>query len=168
MKRNTLLNGKAILVLTLAFAAVMGFSALAFAGWGEGHGNHVNGNAGYGNNGHGNHGYGNRGNVDDATYEAMVKQREAFMEKTADTRRELTRNQTLLQAEMLEETPDEGRVKELRNEIATLGGKMEQFELAHVTEMKKLGGEYVAFCMNGMGHATGYRGGNGMHHGMNR
>ncbi len=153
------------LVITVAFILILGVAGISFAGWGEGHGNHRQGE----------HACGNRANISDAEYKAVAKQREQFTEKTVDIRRNLAMNQALLQAELIRKTLDEVKSIELQKEISALRGQLDQFELAHMMEMKNLAPEYAAFCSRGMGHGAGcgmvhaadngmdYRAGHGMH-----
>lgn len=165
MKRNFIPKGKKTVILTIAASAVLGLSAMAFAGWGEGHGGHGYGGEGAGG-GHGWHApaSGNHMNMSEEDYKAVVEARDAFLEQTEATRRELVKNEALLQAEMAGETPDMAKMKEIQNEISSLRAKMDQFRLSHMMEMKKKNPGLAGLCPYGAGSGHGM--GQGMGHGM--
>lgn len=157
MKRNIIPKGKKAIVFTLVITAVFGLATLSFAGRGQGHG--------YGNHGLG---CGYQMNMSDEDYKAMQEQRAAFLEKTADTRREMMKNQALMQAELASETPDVKRMKEIQKEISALRAKMDEARLTHMLEMRKTNPGFAGFCPYGMGRGMGHGMGHGMGYGMGR
>ncbi len=162
MKRNINSKGKRAVVLVLVLASVFGLSGYAFAGWGQGHGAGGHGGRGYGG-GAGCGGYGM--NMSDADAKAVKAKRDAFLEKTSDTRRELMKNRALMQAELAAETPDENRMKEIRKEISALNARMDEFKLAHMLEMRKAFPGFAGVCPFGTGRGMGHGMGRGMGHG---
>lgn len=132
------------MVTVIGFAFMVGAGSVSFAGWGYGH--HF------------------RPDVDNPNYQDMMKQRDEFVQRSADFRRKLDRNRGLLQAELAAEKVDEEKVKDLQGKISFLRAEMDAFETDHMLAMKKRGSDYADFCRAGGHLGPDHDRNNGMDH----
>ena len=169
MMRKLIKEGKKTVVLTAAASAVLGFGAMAYAGWGEG-------------SGHYNHGYGNQGgngipaqqhmNMSEEDYKVAREASDKFLAETEEIRRDLMEKEARLRAGVAAEAPDLEAMRALQQEISVLQGQLEEKRLAHILEMKdKIPGfngvcPYAGAHGAGYGHGIGHRGGHGAGQGM--
>ena len=133
------------IIAAVGFVLTVGGAGISFAGWGYGHHS--------------------RPDLNSPNYRDMMKQRDEFVQRTADFSRRLNRTQDLLRAELAAKRVNEDKVKELREMSASIMREMEAFEAEHMRTMKELGSDYAEFCRAG-GHPGRVHGRNkGMNHG---
>ena len=139
-------KGTILLTLTLALSLIIGVTTLSFAGWGEG-------------KGHNNHN-GNNVQISDENFEAVQVEREAFFKQTKDIRRELRKNNALMQAEMASKEPDMAKLKTLQKTISALNSEFDEKRVAHMVTMRKINPDFTGHtrnCQGGMGGGGGAR-----------
>ena len=133
-------TSKTLIILTVV--TILGFGAYAFADWGMGPGMM----GGWGHHGSGwhhggwnNSGYGPMaGNLSDDELAQMNKERSAFFEATEDLRQELYAKQLELRSELAKENPDSKRASSLQNDISKLQAQLDQKQVDHMVEMRKI------------------------------
>jgi zinc resistance-associated protein len=155
-----------VILLVLAIAAIVGFSAPTFAGWGRGAGgNCPMAGGGYGPRG----GAGPWGGADltDEEIAVLQKERDAFFEQTRDLRDKLYQKGLELRAEMAKQNPDAKKAAELQKEVSGLQGELGQKALDQRLKMQKENPElYAKGFGRGMGPGYGRGPGFGMGRGM--
>lgn len=143
---------KGFVVTGIAVAAMVLFSAYAFADGGWGWGRHHRGGGyhmgtgyqmmgpGYGDEDSGRYGRGNRswGNLSEEDAQKLETQREAFFKDTEKLRRSIYQTRLEMKAEMAKEDADRGKLSDLQKELSNLQAEFDQKRLGHRLEMKKL------------------------------
>lgn len=148
------------IMLVLAIAGIVGFSAPSFAAWGRGGGGNCPMAGG---------GYGPGGGADltDEEIAALQKERNAFFEQTRDLRDKIYQKELELRAEVAKQSPDVKKAAELQKEVSGLQGGLDQKILDHRLKMKKENPKlYGKGFGRGMGPGHGRGPGFGMGMGM--
>jgi len=170
---------KALTAITIA--AVLGFSATAFAGpgMGYGRGGYGPGMMGYGPEmmgpgygmgpgmmgygpgaGRGFRGYGYPGDLKDEDLKKLDEQRSAFFEATKNLHNDLYQKRLELQSELAKQSPDSKKAGTLQKEISELKAQLDQKRIDHMLEIKKINPNVGrGFAGRGPGgYGAGFRG----------
>lgn len=129
MKR--LLSGKSLAVL--AALAIIGSATVAVADWGSSFGRRGCDGGGY-----------HRGpymqgtDVTDEQIQKFDEERAKFYRMTQDVRQQLYEKELSLRAEFAKKNPDAAKAASIQKEISELNSKMDQMQLEHRLEMKKI------------------------------
>jgi Spy/CpxP family protein refolding chaperone len=152
MKNN--MTRKTLVVLTIV--AVVGFGAVAFAGWGMGYGHHGWHHEGWGEP---EHGYMMR-DLDENDIVKMEKERESFFKATENLRQDLDVKELELRSELAKENPDADKAAKLQKEVSELEAKIDQKRIDHMIVMKKINPNAGRNFMGrgGMGYGPSYGG----------
>jgi Spy/CpxP family protein refolding chaperone len=154
-----ILTSKSLMVLTIV--AVLGFGAYAFADWGMGPGmmgGWGNYGPGWHRGGNGYNGYGNMmGNLNDDEIQEMNSQRKKFFKATEDLRQELYAKQLELRSELAKENLDPKRASNIQNDISKLQAQLDQKQIDHMVDMRKINPDTGRGFMGrgGMGYGAG-------------
>lgn len=126
-------------ILTLAILAVLGFSTIAFAGWGRGYGHMM----GPGMMGPGwQQGGDYYGNLSADEIAKLDQQRTEFFRATEKTRQQLYEKNLALQSELAKENPDSAKASRLQGEISKLQSEFDQKRLEYDIQARKSAPNY--------------------------
>ena len=158
---------KGLIVSSIAVAAMVVFSAYAFAGGGWGRGYHHWGDGyaqggpedcpGFGKSGAGRYGKGGRGwgNLSEEDAAKVEAQRTAFFEETKELRQSIYQKRLEMRSEMAKKDPDTARLSDLQKAVSDFEADFDQKRLNHRLEMKKLLPDYQAGVGMGRGRGPG-------------
>lgn len=130
-------SGKLLMVLTVV--TVLGFGAYAFADWGSGYGSR-----GWGHMGRGGHmgwvgpGYGYGSDLSEDQYKKIDEEQRAFFKATENLRQGIYEKELALEQELAKENPDAQKAKKLNKELAELETQLEQKQLDHQLNLRKI------------------------------
>ena len=158
-------------IVVLTVFALVGIGATAFAGWGRGYGRHMGWGGGPGDCP--GYGYGPRNPqgtpLSDEQIQAVEKERQAFMNDTADLREDLYAKELELRAELAKADPDIAKATAVQKDISRLESELELKRLDHMIRMRRInpdmgrgyhGGGYMMGGgrggMRGYGPGAGY------------
>jgi Spy/CpxP family protein refolding chaperone len=162
MQTRKLMSGWGV----VAVVAIVGFSSLAFAGWGRGYGGGYGCGRGAGPDGPGNSDSGPgacwRSGLSDEEVQKLEQNRKAFREATDSLRRQLYAKSLELESELVKEKPDAQQAAALQKEVSTLEGELAQKRIEHQLKMKEINpnaGRGWSGAYRGKGNCPRYGGG---------
>ena len=156
------IKAKGFMIVTLI--GFLGFTSLAFAGWGNGCG-YGRGNGGRGMGWHyrGGDGYGMNNSYGTLSEEEVAKldqKRSEFFKATEEIRGQLYEKELALRGELAKENPDISKASNLQKEISKLQGELDQKRLDFDIQARKSSPNYNR-AYRGHGRMMGYGCGGG-------
>jgi zinc resistance-associated protein len=141
--------------MIIAIAAVLGFAATSFAGWGRGWSGYCPG-PGYGWSQRGFAGPGYQNDLNDEQIAALNREYQAFFNDTRELRENLYQKDLELRAELAKKDPDIQKAAGLQQEISNLESQLAQKRVEQRIKMQKENPQ--AFAGRGYGYGYGPRG----------